>query len=687
MSDKFNSYHEWLELDPNLSQPDYYQLLRLDPFETDAATIKAAADRATAKVRGARPGQRAAQWARLLDELTEAKNTLLDSARKSEYDASLRNSQGGAAQVAASSSQQIASTGDQSQPSGSGVNPMYPPGMGDNVAAPASQQPIASPAASAVPAKSTQTSQPTSPSVADPMQPYSAGSPSTATSAQDPMAPYSAGGGYAGSPNVPAGHAQPHAPIAAPAGDPMSPMSPYAAPSGPNAYDPMAPVTPAPSAPASPQAGTSYANGVSGDAAYDAIVLPTGPSPDPMAPAYGAPSAAAATPSFGAAPTGSAPVAMPAQGLRGEVPMGIVQPSSNAASPAYAVPHAQPAHQPATPAFKGGGQSAVDMAAERQSSSRQTLIIVGVALTLFLLFSAVGYYVVSQMGFLGGDTVAELPNDDGVVNPIPPNSNPPQTNGTPTPTPFVPTPKNPPVIETPPITEPGPMPTPVPTPMPMPVPTPTPPPEPTPMPTPEPPMPTPQPAPMPTPEPPPMPTPQELAALGTALNEAKYALMDKRLDDADKTLADAESLAKLPEHKDMVTRAKLVAAYIREFWKAVADGVQQLDALDELKYKDNVIVIVEVQPDLLVFRYEGATQRRPINHLPDGLAILVADKVLDPNAASTRLLKGALYAVNVEKDPEYATKARRYWEEATAMGGEGRQLIPYLDDNYELAKK
>ncbi len=83
----FNPYHEFLGLDPRLTAPTYYQLLGLVPEESDPARITAAAERALAQVRGCRPGQQAAAWARLLDELTAAKTCLRDPVQKAAYDA------------------------------------------------------------------------------------------------------------------------------------------------------------------------------------------------------------------------------------------------------------------------------------------------------------------------------------------------------------------------------------------------------------------------------------------------------------------------------------------------------------------------------------------------------------------------------------------------------------------------
>jgi hypothetical protein len=84
MSDDFNPYREWLGL--KSAAPNYYELLGVALQETDKATIAAAAERAIARVRSVRPGPRAREWSRLLDELRGAKECLTDAEKRARYD-------------------------------------------------------------------------------------------------------------------------------------------------------------------------------------------------------------------------------------------------------------------------------------------------------------------------------------------------------------------------------------------------------------------------------------------------------------------------------------------------------------------------------------------------------------------------------------------------------------------------
>ena len=85
MADAFNAYRDWLGL-PDDTPADHYALLSLAPFETNHSKITAAAERAATKVRSFRPGPRARDWSRLLDEIQEAKSCLLDPTSKADYD-------------------------------------------------------------------------------------------------------------------------------------------------------------------------------------------------------------------------------------------------------------------------------------------------------------------------------------------------------------------------------------------------------------------------------------------------------------------------------------------------------------------------------------------------------------------------------------------------------------------------
>lgn len=92
MAETLNAYAEWLGVQSTAAQPNHYELLRLQPFESNQDTIQTAANMQMAKVRGVRPGAHLDVWSRLLDELGAAKRCLTDLIEKSQYDQALRES-------------------------------------------------------------------------------------------------------------------------------------------------------------------------------------------------------------------------------------------------------------------------------------------------------------------------------------------------------------------------------------------------------------------------------------------------------------------------------------------------------------------------------------------------------------------------------------------------------------------
>ncbi|MCA9202259.1 MAG: hypothetical protein KDA59_04415, partial [Planctomycetales bacterium] len=88
-SPSFNPYHEWLGIDPSISAPDHYQLIGVPRDEQNPETISRAADAAMSRVRQVRPGDKSQEWARVLDELREAKSCLTNQGRRGEYDRQL----------------------------------------------------------------------------------------------------------------------------------------------------------------------------------------------------------------------------------------------------------------------------------------------------------------------------------------------------------------------------------------------------------------------------------------------------------------------------------------------------------------------------------------------------------------------------------------------------------------------
>ena len=94
MSDLFNPYIEFLDLDTAPKCPTYYELLGIsNSNECTHDLIENGRITALAKMRAFKPGANAAVWAAVLDEVALASTTLLDTELKATYDNQLTTSE------------------------------------------------------------------------------------------------------------------------------------------------------------------------------------------------------------------------------------------------------------------------------------------------------------------------------------------------------------------------------------------------------------------------------------------------------------------------------------------------------------------------------------------------------------------------------------------------------------------
>jgi hypothetical protein len=90
MQEEFDPYRKWLGIPAAELPPSHYRLLGLVDFESDPDVIGNAADRCMAHVRTFQSGARAELSQRILNELAQAGNCLLDPQRRQAYDLALR---------------------------------------------------------------------------------------------------------------------------------------------------------------------------------------------------------------------------------------------------------------------------------------------------------------------------------------------------------------------------------------------------------------------------------------------------------------------------------------------------------------------------------------------------------------------------------------------------------------------
>jgi WD40 repeat protein len=81
--------YDWLEVPKGLRPPNHYQLLGLDPSVADPAAVRAAADRQLRRLLPHLTGPDALAAEQVWSELEDARDTLLDTGRRDQYDATL----------------------------------------------------------------------------------------------------------------------------------------------------------------------------------------------------------------------------------------------------------------------------------------------------------------------------------------------------------------------------------------------------------------------------------------------------------------------------------------------------------------------------------------------------------------------------------------------------------------------
>jgi hypothetical protein len=92
MPNAFDPYHKWLGIPPNEQPPNHYRLLGITKFESDPEVIGAAADRQMAHLRTKSSGANADLSQKLLNEVAQARVTLLNPDKRAAYDRTLAQS-------------------------------------------------------------------------------------------------------------------------------------------------------------------------------------------------------------------------------------------------------------------------------------------------------------------------------------------------------------------------------------------------------------------------------------------------------------------------------------------------------------------------------------------------------------------------------------------------------------------
>jgi hypothetical protein len=155
-------------------------------------------------------------------------------------------------------------------------------------------------------------------------------------------------------------------------------------------------------------------------------------------------------------------------------------------------------------------------------------------------------------------------------------------------------------------------------------------------------------------------------------------MTDADLPTARTQLAEAEKLARSPEHKALVERTKELEHYLTQFWDAFDKAYAGLKPTGTITIGTEQAAIVEVRPEALVIKWFGRNQTVSRQGKPAGLVMAIANERFNDEPAN-KVVKGAYYLVNNKLD-----KAEQMFSEAGASGMAVQSLMQVLHDNYEL---
>jgi hypothetical protein len=165
---------------------------------------------------------------------------------------------------------------------------------------------------------------------------------------------------------------------------------------------------------------------------------------------------------------------------------------------------------------------------------------------------------------------------------------------------------------------------------------------------------------------------------------AHAAILNGKYDVASTSLDKVESLPKLPEHHAKYERLSLLAGYAKNFQAALQQAAADLRPGDEIKVGSSTTAgFVSTAKGSITLRVAGTNRSYPLDKLPAGLAIAIADRWLKQDDPVSLAMKGAYLATLKDLDEERKATARQFLEEASKKGIAG-QLHKVLDDTYDL---
>jgi len=175
--------------------------------------------------------------------------------------------------------------------------------------------------------------------------------------------------------------------------------------------------------------------------------------------------------------------------------------------------------------------------------------------------------------------------------------------------------------------------------------------------------------------------PTELVELSAALKLGRAALSDRNLDITAEQLAIAEPLARSGEPQKAFNRLKTMHEFMVQFMRLSNEAIDNYKSGSEIRIsKSNTVVVVETTPLALTIHVAGEDKTYLRNELSTGLAIGIADQNFAESKYKSTLKAAFVITQKTLRDFE-VTKAREFWE----MGPESVELFEgYISDDYEF---
>lgn len=168
--------------------------------------------------------------------------------------------------------------------------------------------------------------------------------------------------------------------------------------------------------------------------------------------------------------------------------------------------------------------------------------------------------------------------------------------------------------------------------------------------------------------------PAQKARFTEELVAARKALGERNSQAAKEHIDAAVKLAASGEQQDLAAGIQALPKYVDGFWEAVREGQNGLEEAGELKVGNTFVSIVEVGKGRLTIRANGQSRRYPLDELPAGLAVAIANRWFD-DRPDNKVYVGAFYFVDPRTD---VAEAKRLWEEAAGAGVDVKRLLALL---------